>query len=174
MSRVTAVFRDGEQAQKAVQELRNLGIGEQHILLSHHSDQVAQTEASRDARTSLPTEDGTLNPDTRNDIAVQSANRDLFYIPPNNTMAPAGMGTLGTPMIVPVNDAADNLIASQHLNTGNAVSQTGPERSERESRFYDDALREGKILISVNTEDSVQEEHARDVLAKHDGEFYTR
>ncbi|GEM48200.1 hypothetical protein [Deinococcus cellulosilyticus] len=170
MSRVTAVFRDSTQAQAAVQELKNLGIGEQHILLSHHSDSAAQTESSQDVQAAGPTEDGTVNTDTLNDVAVQSANRDLFYIPPNNTMAPAGMGTLGTPMIVPVNDAADNLIATQHMNTGNAVTHD----PARETRFYDDALRDGKILISVNTEDSVQEEHARDVLARHDGEFYTR
>ncbi|GGJ21655.1 hypothetical protein [Deinococcus roseus] len=166
MSRITALFDDAAQTQAALQELRALGISDQHILLSHQSDFAAQTEASQDVAAG-PTEDGTLDQTILEDVAVQSANRDLYYLPPNNTMAPSGLGTLGTPLVVPTYRPHNHQLATEHLNLGSTS-----EDSEQEIRFYQEALQNGKMLVSVLTEDSVQEEHARDVLAKHGGHFF--
>lgn len=161
MSRVTAVLTRLDEAQKALSELKNLGISDQHILFSH-------PEAPEKLADTVQESQGELSENTRNDLAVQNANRDLFYIPPNNMMGPTGMAGIG--MVVPVPPAPDGEVTEEHLNLGN----TARPASDAETDFYNEALQQGHILISISTEDSVQDEQVRDVLLQHGGHFFTR
>lgn len=161
MSRVTAVLTRLDEARQALSELKKLGISEQHILFSHPDPPEPTADTVQESQ-------GELSENTRNDLAVQNANRDLFYIPPNNTMGPTGMAGIG--MVVPVPPAPDGEVTEEHLNLGNTVRPP----SDAETDFYNQALQQGHILISVSTEDSVQDEQVRDVLIQHGGHFYTR
>ncbi|GGJ52218.1 hypothetical protein [Deinococcus roseus] len=156
MSRITAVFQNQQDAQAALQELHQLGVSDQHTYYSHR--QQASGETLR------PDPDGTINTDTGD------ADRPSFLLPPViNAAVPVGIGGLGSPGAGAVLAAA--ALEEQPAGTHNPVVTAADP--EKESHFYNDALRGGKLLISVDAADSLQEEQVRDALARHHGAFYT-
>lgn len=164
MSRITAVFHNDESVRAALQDLRNLGISDQHLSFSHRGEQGAG-EAVR------PDPDGTVT--SEGNYSGYGLRRDPvpYLVPPiANAGVPIGVGGLGSPGVGAV--LAAGAIDHRLDDNVNPVQDSRVD-PDRESRYYRDAFNDGRYLISVDAEDSVQEERVRDILARHHGDFYT-
>ncbi|GEM48314.1 hypothetical protein [Deinococcus cellulosilyticus] len=164
MSRITAVFHNESEVRSALQDLRNLGISDQHLSFSHRGEQ-GSGEAVR------PDPDGTVSTDGNYSGYALRREPLPYLVPPiANAGVPMGVGGLGSPGVGAVlvagamHDRLDDNV--------NPVQDHGGD-PDRESRFYRDAFDNGRYLISVDAEDSVQEEQVRDILGRHHGGFYT-
>lgn len=169
MSRITAAFDSEQQAQSALQELRSLGIADQHMSLQHRGDSSANVRPDPDG-TVREGGDARVNPvlEGQDDRAGDTG----FVVPPAVTVGvPVGLGGLGSPGATAV--AAGALLQDHLRDDVNPINHHDNNHADREVRFYQDAYHDGKILLSVDAEDSVQEERVRDALARFDGRFFT-
>jgi hypothetical protein len=165
MSRVTAVFDDMGRAERAVTELRRLG--------------VTDTDLSFVARTEEEAVAAGAGPDTAGKRAAKGAaagaGAGLLFglaalaIPGLGPFITAGglasaLGTTGGAL------AAGAIVGGTSGAIAGALSRAGYSREEAE--FYGPAVERGGVLVAIDTEGVVSANQARDVLARHGGNTY--
>jgi hypothetical protein len=165
MSRVTAVFDDRVQAERAVSELRRLG--------------VTDTDLSFVARSEDDAVAAGASPDTAGKRAAKGAaagaGAGLLFglaalaIPGVGPFITAGglasaLGTTGAAL------ASGAIVGGTSGAIAGALSRAGYSREE--SDFYAPSVERGGVLVAVDTEGVVSPDQAGDVLVRQGGRTY--
>jgi hypothetical protein len=165
MSRVTAVFDDRAQAERAVSELRRLG--------------VTDTELSFVARSEDDAVAAGASPDTAGKRAAKGAaagaGAGLLFglaalaIPGVGPFITAGglasaLGTTGAAL------ASGAIVGGTSGAIAGALSRAGYSREE--SDFYAPSVERGGVLVAVDTEGVVSPNQAGEVLVRQGGRTY--
>ena len=167
MSRVTAVFDNQTRAERAVTELRRLGVTDTDLsFIARSEDEAVAAGASSD----------TAGKRAVKGAAVGAGAGLLFgvaalAIPGAGPFITAGalasaLGTTGGAL------AAGALVGGTSGAIAGALSRAGYSREE--SEFYGPAVERGGVLVAVDTEGVVSPEQAREVLAREGGSSYGR
>jgi hypothetical protein len=165
MSRVTAVFDDRAQAERAVSELRRLG--------------VTDTDLSFVARSEDDAVAAGASPDTAGKRAAKGAaagaGAGLLFglaalaIPGVGPFITAGglasaLGTTGAAL------ASGAIVGGTSGAIAGALSRAGYSREE--SDFYAPSVERGGVLVAVDTEGVVSPNQAGEVLVRQGGRTY--
>jgi hypothetical protein len=167
MARVTAVFDDQERAERAVTELRRLGVTDTDLsFVARNEDEAVAAGAS---------------PDTAGKRAAKGAaagaGAGLLFglaalaIPGVGPFITAGalasaLGTTGGAL------AAGAIVGGTSGAIAGGLSRAGYSREE--SEFYGPAVERGGVLVAVDTEGAVSPDQTREILARHGGSTYGR
>jgi hypothetical protein len=167
MSLVSAVFDDRASAERAVTELRRLGVTDTDLSFVARSEDEAVAAGAA--------------PDTAGKRAAKGAaagaGAGLLFglaalaIPGVGPFITAGglasaLGTTGGAL------AAGALVGGTSGAIAGALSRAGYSREE--SEFYGPAIDRGGVLVAVDTEGVVSRDQAREVLTQHGGSTYAR
>ena len=167
MARVTAVFENQARAERAVTELRRLGVTDADLsFVARNEDEAVAAGAS---------------PDTAGKRAAKGAaagaGAGLLFglaalaIPGVGPFVTAGvlataLGTTGGAL------AAGAIVGGTSGAIAGALSKAGFSREE--SEFYGPAVERGGVLVAVDTKGVVSPDQAREVLAREGGSTYGR
>ena len=167
MARVTAVFDNQARAERAVTELRRLGVTDTDLSFVARSEEEAVAAGA--------------SPDTAGKRAAKGAaagaGAGLLFglaalaIPGVGPFITAGalasaLGTTGGAL------AAGAIVGGTSGAIAGGLSRAGYSREE--SEFYGPAVERGGVLVAVDTEGVVSPDQARAVLARHGGSTYGR
>ena len=167
MARVTAVFNDQAQADRAVTELRHLGVTDTDLsFIARNEEQAVAAGASPDTAGKRVAKG-----------AAAGAGAGLLFglaalaIPGVGPFITAGalasaLGTTGGAL------AAGAIVGGTSGAIAGGLSRAGYSREE--SEFYGPAVENGGVLVAVDTESAVSPERAREVLARNGGSIYSR
>jgi hypothetical protein len=165
MSRITAVFDDQAQAERAVTELRRLGVNDTDLSFVARSEDDAVPAGTH-----------------RNDAgkraakgAAAGAGAGLLFglaalaIPGLGPFITAGglasaLGTTGGAL------ASGAIVGGTSGAIAGALSKAGYSREE--SDFYGPAVERGGVLVAVEASDAIPEDDVEDVLASQGGRTY--
>jgi hypothetical protein len=165
MSRVTAVFDDRAQAERAVNELRRLGVTDTDLsFVARSEDDAVAAGAARDTAGKRAAKG-----------AAAGAGAGLLFglaalaIPGLGPFITAGglasaLGTTGGAL------ASGAIVGGTSGAIAGALSKAGYSREE--SEFYGPAVERGGVLVAVETEGVVSQDDAEDVLASQGGRTY--
>jgi hypothetical protein len=167
MTRVTAVFDDRAQAERAVSDLRRLGWEDKNLsFVARSEDDAVEAGAAPD----------TVGKRAAKGAAVGAGAGLLF-----------GLAALAIPGLGPFITAGG--LASALGATGGALASgaivgatsgaiagalTKAGYSKEESDFYGPAVERGGVLIAVEAEDVGSASEAGEILAQHGGRTYGR
>ena len=165
MARVTAVFNDRARAERAVTELRRLGVTDTDLsFVARNEEEAVAAGASTD----------TAGKRAAKGAAAGAGAGVLFglaalAIPGIGPFITAGglasaLGTTGGAL------AAGAIVGGTSGAIAGALSKAGYSREEAE--FYGPAVESGGVLVAVDTEGVVSPEQAREILARHGGDSY--
>ena len=171
MARVTAVFDDRAQAERAVNELRRLGLRDTDLsfVARTEEDAVAAGAGRESARESAG--------ERAAKGAAVGAGAGLLF----------GLAALAIPGLGPFITAGG--LASALGTTGGALASgaivggtsgaiagvlTRAGYSKEESEFYGPHLERGGVLVAVETDSGFSADQAREVLAVEGGRTHTR
>jgi hypothetical protein len=167
MARVTAVFDNQAQAERAVIELRRLGVTDTDLSFVARSEEEAVAAGA--------------SPDTAGKRAAKGAaagaGAGLLFglaalaIPGVGPFITAGglasaLGTTGGAL------AAGAIVGGTSGAIAGALSRAGYSREE--SEFYGPAVERGGVLVAVDTEGVVSPNETREVLARNGGRTHSR
>jgi hypothetical protein len=165
MSRVTAVFDDRAQAERAVTELRRLGWQDTDLSFVARSEDEAVASGAKRENVGERAAKG----------AAVGAGAGLLF----------GLAALAIPGLGPFITAGG--LASALGATGGALASgaivggtsgaiagalTRAGYSKDESEFYGPAIERGGVLVAVDTEDVSSESEVREILAQQAGRTY--
>jgi hypothetical protein len=165
MSLVTAVFDDQAQAERAVTELKRLGVTDTDLSFVARSEEEAVAAGA--------------GPDTAGKRAAKGAaagaGAGLLFglaalaIPGIGPFITAGglasaLGTTGGAL------AAGAIVGGTSGAIAGALSRAGYTREEAE--FYGPAVERGGVLVAVDTEGVVSRDEALNVLSRNGGRTY--
>jgi hypothetical protein len=165
MSRVTAVFDDQAQAERAVTELRRLGVNDTDLsFVARSEDDAVPAGTDRDNAGKRAAKG-----------AVAGAGAGLLFglaalaIPGLGPFITAGglasaLGTTGGAL------ASGAIVGGTSGAIAGALSKAGYSREE--SDFYGPAVERGGVLVAVDAGDVVPQEDVEDVLASQGGRTY--
>jgi hypothetical protein len=167
MSRVTAVFDDQARAERAVSELRSIGVTDTDLSFVARSEEDAVAAgASRD----------TVGKRAAKGAAAGAGAGLLFglaalAIPGLGPFITAGglataLGTTGGAL------ASGAIVGGTSGAIAGALSRAG--YSKEESDFYGPAVERGGVLVAVETEGVVSPNEAREILVRNGGRTYGR
>ena len=171
MARVTAVFDDRARAERAVNELRRLGVKDTDLSFVARSedDAVAAGAARENVRESVG--------ERAAKGAAVGAGAGLLF----------GLAALAIPGLGPFITAGG--LASALGTTGGALASgaivggtsgaiagalTRAGYSKEESEFYGPAVERGGVLVALETDGGVSANQAREILALQGGRTYGR
>jgi hypothetical protein len=158
MDRITGIFDGFDEAEKAVDELRELGLTENHIgILSRHPEGKEHEKAKEAGKgAAVGAGAGAV-------MGIAAA-----FIPGVGPFITAGVLTswIGTTAGAAAAGAAVGGTAGglAGLLSGNA------EFSEEEAERYSEAVREGGVLVAVDVSGPVEEDRVLSTLIQHDAE----
>ena len=167
MARVTAVFDDRTQAERAVKELRNLGWGDSDFSFVARNEDEAVSAAGRRDNAGERAAKG----------AAVGAGAGLLF----------GLAALAIPGLGPFITAGG--LASALGATGGALASgaivggtsgaiagalTRAGYSKEESDFYGPAVEQGGVLVAVETEDLASANEVDETLTQLGGRTYGR
>jgi hypothetical protein len=167
MARVTAVFDDRARAERAVTELRRLGVTDTDLSFVARSEEEAVAAGAGADTAGKRAAKG----------AAAGAGAGLLFglaalaIPGVGPFITAGglasaLGTTGGAL------AAGALVGGTSGAIAGALSRAGYSREE--SEFYGPTVERGGVLVAVDTEGVVSPDQARETLARQGGRFYDR
>jgi hypothetical protein len=165
MSRVTAVFEDRAQAERAVTELRRLGVSDTDLsFVARSEDDAVAAGAARDTAGKRAAKG-----------AAAGAGAGLLFglaalaIPGLGPFITAGglaaaLGTTGGAL------ASGAIVGGTSGAIAGALSKAGYSREE--SEFYGPAVERGAVLVAVETGGVVSQDDVEDILASQGGRTY--
>lgn len=167
MARVTAVFDDRAQAERAVKELRNLGWRDTDFsFVARSEDEAVSAGARRD----------TAGERAAKGAAVGAGAGLLFGLA---ALAIPGLGPFITAGgLASVLGATGGALASGAIVGGTsgaiAGALTRAGYSKEESDFYGPAVERGGVLVAVETEDLASANEVDEILTQQGGRVYGR
>lgn len=186
MGRVTAVFTDRTQAEQAVEELRRMGVTNEHLSFvgRHDEDQIAETAGEDVKETAKDTGVGALAgagvgaifgigaaliPGVGPFIAAATVGSLGAY---GAGFSAAALGASATSLLAATGAGLAGAAAGGAVGgIAGALAKVGYEQEEAE--FYGQEIERGGLLIAVDT-DEISDEQALALLDHHGGRMWSR
>jgi hypothetical protein len=167
MARVTAVFDDSEHAERAINELRRLGVDNDHLSFIAHGERIGVAAGGAREGAGERVAKG----------AAAGAGAGLLFgiaalaIPGVGPFITAGalasaLGATGGTL------AAGAIVGGTAGAIGSAMARAG--YSKEEADFYSPAIERGGVLVAVDTDSQISTEDARNVLETYGGHLFAR
>jgi hypothetical protein len=167
MARVTAVFDDFEHAERAVTELRRLGVDDDHLSFVAHRERIGVVAGG--------TREGTGERVARGAAAGVGAGL-LFGIA---ALAIPGVGPFITAGgLASALGATGGTLAAGAIVGGTAGAIAGALTragySKEEADFYSPMIERGGVLVAVDADSQISVADARNLLETYGGHIYSR
>lgn len=167
MARVTAVFDDFEHAERAVNELRRLGVDDDHLSFIAHGERIGAAAGAVRDRPGERVAKG----------AAAGVGAGLLFglaalaIPGVGPFIAAGglasaLGATGGTL------AAGAIVGGTAGAIAGALTKAG--YSKEEADFYTPMIERGGVLVAVDANGEIAVEDARNVLETYGGHLYSR
>ena len=169
MERVTAIFDDRNQAEKAVTELRQLGVDDNQLgILARHEGE----EFAKDTDASACVEAGKTAGGAGVGALAGAGVGALFGLAAAAIAGPVGPFITAGFLYSSLGAAGGGAVAGAAVGgTAGAISGALARAgyTKEEAEYYGGEVEQGAVLVSVETDSATSAERARAVLMQHGG-----